>query len=107
MKLRAVPLVSWIRPLAAMSLVLFATTACHKNDSSPGHATTKAGQKHLQWNIQTLVGAYEQAGHTNPKWNQQAKHALTEFARLRSNVTETNESAPDIIASSCTSCVDA
>lgn len=43
-------------------------------------------QKRLEWNLATLVKAYEQAGHTNRKWDKAAKQALTEFARTRAKI---------------------
>ena len=37
----------------------------------------------LKWNLTTLTNDYESAGHTNPKWDQDAKEALTDFARAK------------------------
>jgi hypothetical protein len=55
----------------------------------------------LAWNLKTLVEPYEKAGHTDPKWDRAAKQALTEFARLRSQLLETNELYWQIIATNC------
>ncbi len=55
----------------------------------------------LGWNIETLVRAYEGAGHTNELWDAPAKRALFEFARRRSHVVETNEPCDLIIITNC------
>ena len=44
----------------------------------------KAGrQRRLQWNLDTLVGDYEQHGHHDAKWDSSARVALETFARMR------------------------
>jgi hypothetical protein len=64
-------------------------------------------KQRLTWNLKTLVDAYQKAGHTNPKWDEPAKCALTEFARSRSQCTESNEAWGLIIATNCESAVQA
>ena len=54
-------------------------------------------ERRLAWNLETLVTAYEQAGHTNHLWDEPAKLALTEFARTRANVLDAGEAWFDII----------
>ncbi|PYJ85659.1 MAG: hypothetical protein DME22_08200 [Verrucomicrobia bacterium] len=64
-------------------------------------------QDRFTWNIKTLVESYEKAGHANRAWDEPAKRALTEFARARSRVTETNEPWGQIIATNCDLAVEA
>ena len=52
----------------------------------------------------TLVKAYEQAGHTNPKWDEPAKLALTEFARSRAKIADTD---PAVISANVTTAIRA
>ncbi|MGA3285619.1 MAG: TlpA disulfide reductase family protein [Verrucomicrobiota bacterium] len=59
------------------------------------------------WNYKTLVEPYEKAGHTSPKWDEPAKRALTEYARTRSQCTESNEDWGLIISTNCGGAVDA
>ncbi|HLH53341.1 MAG TPA: hypothetical protein VKY92_06970 [Verrucomicrobiae bacterium] len=50
-------------------------------------ATEAARQRRLQWNIDTLVGDYDQHGHHDPKWDSSTKLALQAFARIRAGDT--------------------
>jgi hypothetical protein len=43
-------------------------------------ATREDRQK---WNLATLKGSYESAGHKNPKWDKDAEESLGDFARLQ------------------------
>jgi hypothetical protein len=61
----------------------------------------------LDWSLKTLVGPYEKAGHTNPKWDEPAKRALTELARVTSQTTGSNEAWGLIISNNCAAAVDA
>lgn len=54
-------------------------------------------QQLMAWNTETLVQAYERAGHTNLVWDKAAKIALVEFARGRSKLVDTNEPLAKII----------
>lgn len=65
---------------AALGLMLFFTSACKKNAAEKARIENK---QRLDWGLKTTVQAYEQAGHTNPKWDEPAKRALTEFSRMR------------------------
>lgn len=38
----------------------------------------------LKWNLSALTNSYAIAGHENPKWDEDAHEALTEFARAQS-----------------------
>ena len=42
----------------------------------------------LEWNRKTLVGAYEQVGHKNPRWDEPARECLEAAARYFSHVVE-------------------
>lgn len=55
--------------------------------------------------MKTLVDAYGTAGHTNSKWDEPARRALTEFARCRSLRTEPGENWAQIIATNCAEAV--
>ena len=80
----------------AFALLLLFGAACKK--STPKKSTSAESpvtplspeaaqqqrQQVLDWNLITTVKAYEQAGHTSPKWDEAAKRALTEYARFKS-----------------------
>jgi hypothetical protein len=95
---------------ACLSLLLVTATACKKSAASTPNATGQTNQtnptlsaeelkqQRLEWNLKTLVEPYEHAGHTNPKWDVSAALALTEFARTRANVVDTNEPWAEIIS---------
>ncbi len=87
---------------------------CHKaapatsvKNPIPVVSTNVLVQYRYEWNYKTLVEPYGQAGHTSPKWDEPAQRALTEFARVRAGCLATNENSADIIASNCTTAVDA
>jgi hypothetical protein len=61
----------------------------------------------LAWNMKTLVEAYQQCGHTNPKWDESVKSALTEFARSHCGLAESNEDVGGIISNKCVTAVEA
>lgn len=44
---------------------------------------TATREDRLKWNLVALTNDYETVGHKNPKWDQDAREALTEFARSR------------------------
>lgn len=48
---------------------------------SPRQSSTQA--ELLKWNEATLVKAYDKVGRRNPKWDQPARRALSEFAKIR------------------------
>lgn len=106
---------SWLVRIVFFSFALMAlaNSACHKSNStnSPSAelsklATTEevAEQSRLDWNIKTLVAAYEQAGHKNSRWDESAKHALAEFARNRAAIPGTQS---DIISTNVAAAVQA
>ena len=89
---------------AAIGLIF---VACNKTDATKKPAPEAAPLTRLEWNLKTLVDAYQKAGHTNPKWDEPAKRALTEFARTRSQGTESNEAWGWIISTNCIAATDA
>jgi hypothetical protein len=48
---------------------------------SPKKPATR--QDRQKWNLATLQGSYQSAGHKNPKWDKDAEDALGEFAQLQ------------------------
>ena len=53
-------------------------------DTNRATASLSSGADYrLKWNMLTLVGAYEQRGRHNPKWDEAAKAALATFAQVR------------------------
>lgn len=94
---------------SSIGLVLFLSFACKKSApkdsaSEPALSPKAARQQRLEWNLTTLVKAYEQAGHTNPKWDEAAKSALTEFARSRSGIPDAQSG---VISSNVASAIQA
>src|ERR1019366_290221 len=78
----------WVGLYTAACLIV---VACNKTGASKKPSPEAALPTRLDWNFKTLVDAYQKAGHTNPKWDEPAKRALTELARSRSRCTESNE----------------
>jgi tetratricopeptide (TPR) repeat protein len=67
----------------------------------------EAKQLRLDWNLKTLVDVYQKSGNTDPKWDEPAKNALTEFARSRSNALDPDEDSAQIIRTNCTAAIKA
>jgi hypothetical protein len=111
MKLAKSTLLVWLAVLAAAGFLLLTATGCKKAAAlkpiQPTLSPEQAKEQRLTWNLKTLVDPYQKAGHTNPKWDEPAKCALTEFARSRSQCTESNEAWGLIIATNCESAVQA
>ena len=62
--------------------IVFLTASCsHKQLSAPA--------ERLAWNEKTLLKAYETVGNKNAKWDEPAKSALREFAKIRADAEET------------------
>lgn len=107
--------ITWVTASVFIFLV-FALTACEKatapassitNQTSLSFSEDELKQQRLAWNLKTLVEPYEQTGHTDPKWNEAAKLALSEFARARANVTDINELWAEIISTNVAAAVQA
>lgn len=91
---------------ATCAAILLASLACNR-PTAPQYDSLAAKQSGLAWNTHTLVDAYKQAGHTDAKWDDAAKTALTEFARTRARVVEPDEDANSMISVNCGAAVDA
>jgi hypothetical protein len=87
----------WFGFLIAVSSIL---VSCNKKDSPPA-------ETRLDWNLKTLVGAYQVAGYDDPKWDKPATNALAEFARSRSRVVESDENWAEIIGTNCDAAIKA
>ncbi len=95
-----------------MCFLLFVMTGCHKDESSAPLPTPIRQAKSnsdlsvgpldpYSWNLKTLVQAYDEAGAKSPKWDEPARRALTEFARVRARVVDPNEAWMQIISTNC------
>jgi hypothetical protein len=73
---------------------------------APAHVGAPAPTR-LEWNLDTLVGAYKKAGHTNPKWDEPAMRALSEFARVRAQSLASNEEWWIVLSNNCAAALDA
>ncbi len=90
-------------------------TACGKTESPTASTSASSNTKgskampmdRLEWNLKTLVGAYQQSGHTNPKWDEAVTGALTEFARSHCGLTKSNEDVSAIISNQCKTATEA
>ncbi len=84
--------------LAVALAGLFLTTACKPSHQeakdvklaqsqldlpTPSPQQQKVADAHLDWNMETLVGAYEKVGLKSPKWDSAARTALKHFAQVR------------------------
>jgi hypothetical protein len=109
MKLAKSTLLVWLAILTTAGFLLFTATGCKKAAAPKPIQSAlfpeQAKEQRLAWNLKTLVDPYQKAGHTNPKWDEPAKRALTEFARVRAQCTESNEAWGWIIATNCESAV--
>ena len=66
-----------------------------------------ARQTRLDWNLKTLVAAYQDNGDTDAKWDDPAKRALTEFAHSRAGMVDADEPVSEIIATNVAAAVQA
>jgi hypothetical protein len=82
------------------ALVLLAAAGCKRSAAAQEHDAVAVQQATESWDSRTLAGAYPNAGHTNPKWDDVAKAALTEFALMRSGQSSVAE-ASGTISNSC------
>jgi hypothetical protein len=92
---------------AALACLLFVLGAKADGPEKEKTASEIAAQARLEWNLKSTVEAYEKAGHTNVLWNQSAKRALTEFAKLRSHTYESIDSANAAVSSNSLAAVSA
>jgi hypothetical protein len=78
---------------------------CDPSPASIKQANKEARETHLKWSLKTLVDVYPVANHTDPKWDESAKAALTEFAQQVSGA-DTNEEVTSLISNNCVAAVD-
>lgn len=104
----------WVVVLVPLFSIMLLAMGCKKSTPPAlGPATTakiapdELKKERFDWNMQTLVDAYQKAGHSDPKWDAFAISALTEFARVRSNTFDTNEPTGLIIATNVTAAANA
>jgi hypothetical protein len=95
---------TWIGLCIATGLI---SVGCNETGASRKLPPRVAPLTRLDWNLKTLVEAYQVAGHTNSKWDEPATRALTEFARFRSPGTTSNNNSFLIISTNCVAAVDA
>jgi len=99
--------IHWLVGLRLTGLLIaicLAVSACNK---TPSLSPEAARQNRLDWNLKTLVGAYEDNGDTDAKWDESATNALTEFARARASVTDADEPVAEIISTNVAAAVHA
>jgi hypothetical protein len=104
MKSPMLPHLTWVGLCIAACMTL---VACKKHVGSETPSPEAPALTRLDWNLKTMVNAYQKAGHTNPKWDEPAERALTEFARARSQSTVSNEAWRTIISNNCLNAVNA
>jgi len=89
--------------LVMASVFLAGCGASSSKKISPEAAQTNR----LDWNMKTLVTAYQNTGNTDSKWDEPATRALTEFARSRARVSDLDEPWAEIITTNVAAAVDA
>lgn len=88
--------------LGLVFLACFVLAACGKKISPQ-----EVRQSRLDWNLKTLVDAYQKIGNTDSKWDGPATNALAEFARSRTGLFESDEDWGEIIRTNCEAAVEA
>jgi hypothetical protein len=77
----------------------------HGETNVPTQGGAKAGEtmaeSRLNWRMETIVGAYRQAGHTNSAWDDAAIQALTAWAHRPEDGSESKEILNLIISKNC------
>ena len=74
-------LVFRIQPFSPGLLVVWGLLALLLVSCSAKKPATREDRQ--KWNLTTLKGSYESAGHKNPKWDKDAEESLGDFARLQ------------------------
>jgi hypothetical protein len=83
------------------TMVLLTTSILALSCFDTGKAMEGAVSKRLQWNKETLSGAYAAAGHTNSAWDEAARRALDEFATLRATQPPDMEPLRKVVVRHC------
>jgi Domain of unknown function (DUF4034) len=94
----------WMAASVTVCFLLLAVTACKK---STAISPIVAKQSRLDWNLKTTVGAYQEIGNTDPKWDEPATNALAAFAASRSQSFAPDEDWATIIRTNCDAAVQA
>jgi hypothetical protein len=89
-----------------LGLCLFAF-GCSKPHPTVRLSSEALQQARLDWDVKTLVTAYQNAGNSEAAWDGPATRALTEFARTRAGVTDPIEPWSQIIATNCSAAIEA
>ena len=93
----------WISFVITAALLLVAV-GCHRK---PAPSPKAMQQARLEWNLKTLVTAYEKNPDSGLAGEESVKAALTEFARMRANVFTADEPWQEIISTNCEAAVQA
>lgn len=93
-----------LRLMVLLTIIAVTTNACHK---TPAPSSGTAKQQRLDWNLKTLVQAYQDHGNNDAKWDGFVISALTEFARARAHVTDADEPVNEIISTNIAAAVQA
>jgi len=86
-----------MKPFRQYNAVSFGVLVIGFGCSLASGATTEKAQDDgiqqelLQWNRETLTTDYEQRGNHNPKWDESAKRALENFAKVRGGARPTGK----------------
>jgi hypothetical protein len=66
-----------------------------------------AREEVLKWNLATLTNSYDASGHKNPKWDKDARDAMTEFARTKTASDDELEVLLDLTGDAADNAVNA
>jgi hypothetical protein len=94
----------WMPTSMAVCFLLVTVTACKK---AIAPTSTASKQSRLNWNLKTTVGAYQEIGNNDPKWDEPATNALAEFAVSRSQSFSANEDWTTVVRTNCDAAVQA
>lgn len=90
--------------LFALCLLL---VGCSKPHPSVKLSPEALRQARLDWNLKTLVTAYQNAGNSDAEWDGPATRALTEFAQLRAGTADPGDPGAEIISTNCSAAINA
>lgn len=96
-----------IKYISLLAAILSVFIGCSKSESAKHISPQAAQQSRLDWNLKTIVTAYQNIGNTDNAWDQPAIRALTEFARTRSQAIDPSEPWAQIIATNCAAAIKA
>lgn len=85
--------------LFVWGVMLIALTSC-----TPKQGTSRDDL--VKWNQATLKGDYDSSGRRNPKWDQDAEDALTQFAQIRTGPNDDLETHSDLVGLAAQSAVE-